>query len=385
MAQRIGIVAVAQTKYERKKGNQSAREMILEVVNEVIQETGLHFRDDGTGIDIRLTATEDHLAGMLGSHQLPSYVMRTYGKPTEKVTGDGALEVYEAVMTILSGHYNVAMVSAHCLEAQVPCKKCIENWGFEQVYQQTIGLDYLSAAALQAKRYMHQWGVAPEEYAQVVIRDYHNARNNPYAQSSGDLTVEDVLGSKMLAYPVRELEAKPQSDGACVLIMANEDRAKQLTDKPVWIKGIGCSFDHHYLGDRELARCNALTEAAQRAYKMAGISNPWAEIDVAEISDHYSYQGLLWLEGLGLCPPGEGKRLIMNHKIAMGGELPVNPSGGLLPGIPETVAGQSRVVEAVLQLRGEAGARQVDGAKVALAHGTGGSAGQQHTVIILEK
>ena len=118
---------------------------------------------------------------------------------------------------------------------------------------------------------------------------------------------------------------------------------------------------------------------------MAGIGRPFGEIDVAEISEEYSYQELLWMEGLGFCGRGEAGKLIDSGKTKLGGKLPVNPSGGVLSGNPNGVAGMVRVAEAALQLRGEAGDRQVKGAKVALAHGVTGICGQHQAVMILGK
>jgi acetyl-CoA C-acetyltransferase len=216
-----------------------------------------------------------------------------------------------------------------------------------------------------------------------VIRNRSNAKSNPYAQEPLDLTVDDVLGSRMLVSPIRLLDAKPISDGACAMIIASEEKAKKLTKKPVWILGASNCYETHYLGDRDLADCDALVTAAKKAYSMAGIKNPLKGIDVAEISTEYSYQEPLWLEGLGFCGRGEGGRLVESNTIKMGGKLPVNPSGGVLPGNPNGVAGMARVAEAVLQLRGEAGDRQVKGAKVALAHGYTGICGQHQAVMIL--
>ena len=118
---------------------------------------------------------------------------------------------------------------------------------------------------------------------------------------------------------------------------------------------------------------------------MAGITNPLREIDVAEICEQYSYQELLWTEGLGFCGGGDGGKLVDAGVTSMGGELPVNPSGGMLSGNPTMVAGMTRVTEATLQLRGEAGGRQIPGAKTALAHGFTGACGQHHCVLVLEK
>ena len=179
------------------------------------------------------------------------------------------------------------------------------------------------------------------------------------------------------------LDTKPISDGACAMIMTTESRAKKLTKNPVWILGASNCYETHYLGDRDLADCDALTKAAKKAYSIAGINNPVRQINVAEISTEYSYQEPLWFEGLGFCDRGDGGKLVESRTIKMGGNLPVNPSGGVLPGNPNGVAGMARVVESVLQLRGEAGDRQIKGAKVALAHGYTGICGQHQAVMIL--
>ena len=189
----------------------------------------------------------------------------------------------------------------------------------------------------------------------------------------------------MLAYPIKQLDSKPVADGACAIVVASEEAAKKLTDKPVWITGLGNCYDAHYLGDRELSQSQSLSAASKRAYDMAGIKNPRKEIDLAEISDEYSYQELLWAEGLGLCDAGKGGELIESGITEMGGKLPVNTSGGLLSGLPSGVAGMAQTAEAFLQLQGNAGARQVNGAKTALVQGTTGPSGQSQCVIILNR
>ena len=300
----------------------------------------------------------------------------------DKVAEDGVNAVYCGMAQVLSGHPEIVLVIAHMKESQAE-KSLVENAAFDPIFMRQLGLDFLSAAALQAKRYMYKYGITAEQCARVAVKNRGNAKNNPFAQEPMDLTVEDVLSSKMLAAPIRKLDTRPISDGACAMILTLEKRAKKLTKKPVWILGASNCYEAHYLGDRDLADCEALTKAAQKAYKMAGIRNPFKEIDVAEISEEFTYQELLWMEGLGFCGRGEGGKLMDSGKTRMGGKLPVNPSGGVLSGNPNHVAGMARVVEAVLQLRGEAGDRQVDGAKTALAHGVTGICGQHQAVMIL--
>ncbi len=382
MARRVGIVAVAQTKFEERKSTLHTGELMYDVTRDVMGQTGLEFKEGG--IDSTVAASYDLLSGPAGAYMFLGYVVGAYQREDERVLEDGSTAVYYGAMQILSDHCDTVLLVAYTKESAVD-KNMYEWVGMDQIYQRRVGLDFVSAAGLQAMRYTTKYGITPEQCAKVVVKSRKNAGNNPFAMCCDNLTVDDVLRSAMLCDPIRVQEAKPVPvDGACAIILASEEKAKKITDKPVWITGIGTCYDHHELGWRDLADCDALTTAAQRAYKMAKITNPLKELDLAEVSEQYSYQELLWSEGLGFCSKGEGGKLIDSGKTEMGGELPTNPSGGMLSGIPVCVAGMQRVVECVLQLRGEAGARQVSGAKKAVAHGVDGPAGQLHCVITLE-
>ncbi|MFA5374154.1 MAG: thiolase family protein [Dehalococcoidia bacterium] len=382
MPERIGIVAVAQTKYHPNRADAREGEVAYEAIKQVLQETGLKYVNDGSGIDAAVTCSQDFWDGRtISSLNVASFV-GSHFRCEEKVASDGINAVFYAMMHILSGEHDTLIVTTHCKESQTS-PSLVENHSFEPVLMRGLGLDFLSSAALQANRYMNKYKITPEQCAKVVVQNRGNAKNNPYAQAPMSLTIKDVLNSKMLADPIHELDAKPVSDGACVMIMAREEKAKKLCKKPIWITGVSNCYEAHYLGDRDLADCKALTKAAKRAYKMAGIIDPLKEIDVAEISEKYSYEELLWMEGLGFCERGGGGKMIDSGITKMDGKLPVNPSGGCLSGNPTEVAGMTRVVEAVLQLRNQAGARQVPDAKVALAHGTTGICGQLQTVMIL--
>ena len=382
MAGRVGIVAVSQTKFEGKKLDEHTAELMYDVTRDVMGQTGLEFKEGS--IDGTVAASYDLLSGPAGAYMFLGYVVGAYQREDERVLEDGALAVYYGAMQILSGHCDTVLLVSYTKESAID-KNLYEWVGMDQIYQRRVGLDFVSAAGLQAMRYTTKYGITPEQCAKVVVKARKNASNNPNAMCCDSLTVDDVLRSAMLCDPIRVQEAKPTPvDGACAMILASEDRAKKITDKPVWITGLGTCYDQHDLGWRELADCESLTTAAQRAYKMAGIKDPMKEFDVAEISEQYSYQELLWSEGLGFCGKGEGGKLIDSGKTDMGGELPINPSGGMLSGLPVCVAGMQRAAECVLQLRGEAGARQVSGATKAVAHGVDGPAGQLQCVITLE-
>ena len=379
MDRRVAIVGVVQTGYQESRPDRRAAELAFEVTEQVLTLTGLTNKD----LDVRITCSQDYLDGRGISDCPISEAVGAQYASEEKVAADGAFAVRYGLIKVLSGHYDVVLVMGQCKESKVNQNQ-IANLAFDPIYHRQLGFDFLSAAAMQANRYMHKYGITREQCAKVVVKNLMNARNNPYAQRAMDITVEDVLQAEMLSYPISHLDAKPISDGACAMILAKEEVARQLTDRPVWIRGMGSCYDAYYPGDRDLADCDALMMAAKRAYSMAGIRNPLEEIHVAEISEEYSYQELLWTEGLGLCERGEGGRLIDDGVTYMEGKLPVNPSGGLLSGCPTHVAGLARVAEAVLQLRGESGGRQVEGARTALAHGVSGACGQMHCVLILE-
>jgi len=382
MAERVGIVAVAQTRYQADRGDAFEGELAYEAIKPVLDETGLGFSDDGNGIDASITCSQDFWDGRTISNTSVMSMVGAHLSDEDKVCEDGINALYCAVARILSGRHEIVLVVSHMKESMAD-KSMVENASLDPILMRQLGFDFLTAAAMQAGRYMYKYGITAEQCARVAVKNRRNAKGNPYAQEPLDITVEDVLGSRVLASPIRLLDTKPISDGACAMILASEEKARKLTAKPVWIAGVSNCYETHYLGERDLAECDALVTAARKAYGMAGIADPSKEIDVAEISEEYTYQELLWMEGLGLCGRGQAGKLIDSGVTQMGGELPVNPSGGMLSGNPNGVAGMTRVAEAVLQLRGEAGDRQVPGAKVALAHGVTGICGQLQGVMIL--
>ena len=381
MAGRAGIVAASMTKFEAAKPYQHLMDLVLEVTDKVVEAAGISLKDD---VEAVISCSQDHWDGRtISSMPIPDIVC-SHLKDESKVAGDGAYAALYGAMHILSGDNKLVLVVSHCAESHTD-GTMIENWSIDHIFHRMLGLDYTIGGAMQARRYMDKYKVTPEQFAKIVVKNKGNARKNVYAQEAMELTVDQVLKSKMLADPITELQRKPVSDGACALIIASEEVAKKLTPNPVWITGAGNCYEAHNPGDRDLAECDALVNAAKKAYKMAGIGKPAKDLDLVELSEYYAYQEMLWTEGLGLCGRGDGGKLIDSGKTQLKGELPVNPSGGLLSGIPVTVAGMTRVAEAVWQLQGIAGEHQVQGAKRAVAHGCGGLCGQMHCVLVLEK
>jgi acetyl-CoA C-acetyltransferase len=209
-----------------------------------------------------------------------------------------------------------------------------------------------------------------------------HAKKNPHSHRGGDLTIEEVLASPVLVAPFREMDVPGTSDGAVAVLLADADTAKDLTDTPVFVRGVGWSADGYFLGDRDLLE-GSLPKAAEMAYKMAGVEDPSKEIDVAELCDLSSFQEIICTEQLGFCEPGKGGTLVEDGVTAIDGRLPVNPSGGLFGANPYVARGLIRVAEAALQVKGEAGDHQVGDVRRALAQSVHGLGGQSNSVVIL--
>jgi acetyl-CoA C-acetyltransferase len=256
------------------------------------------------------------------------------------------------------------------------------NLAYDPFYGRPLGLDYLCAAGLQARAYMAKSKITEEHLAKVVVRARQWAARNPYANETNQLMLGDVMYSPMLCDPIRTLHSYPVSDGAVGLLLASEERAKEFTDNPVWITGFGSSMDSYFMGDRDLASNFALRKAAERAYKMAGIKDPKKTVELVELMDCYAYQQPMWLEGLGFSKDGKGGEFIDASGPA---KYNVNLSGGHLAGTPLIIGGLYRAVEAVLQLKGQAGEHQAADVNCAVVQSTTGGAGQFHTVLVLER
>ncbi|MDM7999987.1 MAG: thiolase family protein [Dehalococcoidia bacterium] len=376
---RVAIIGVAQTKYQRYNPASHA-ELAYEVTRGALEDAGITIED----VDNTVTVCNDFWDGRTISSMAITEATGSHKAPTTNVEGDGTYGALMGLMRILSGHHKVTLVVAQS-KASEGIPAVISNAMFDPVYERVLGLDAINSSALQMRQYMTKYGITEEQCAKVSVKNHGNARNNPYAQLPLNITVDDVLRSRVLADPIKLLDASPVSDGACAVVLASESVAKKAGRKAVWIRGVGHFADAYHLGDRDLAESPALEAAARRAYTMAGISDPLKELDVIELYDAFSYMELMWLEGLGLCRRGEGGVMMDKGVTQMTGRLPVNPSGGVLSAHAVQVAGLARIAEAVLQLRGEAGPRQVEGAKVALAHGIEGACGQGHCVFILGK
>ncbi|WP_431872997.1 thiolase family protein [Nocardiopsis eucommiae] len=236
-----------------------------------------------------------------------------------------------------------------------------------------MGLSMPVLFALQAKRLMETHGAKEEDFAQVSVKAHEFGALNPKAQYRKRFTVEEVLGSRMIADPITLLQCCPNTDGAAAVVLASADFARKYTEKPVRIAGSSLiSGDYDFKRD-DLTTMPLGVQAAAKAYEQAGIGPE--DVDVVELHDAFATEELVHYEDLGLCPRGESVGLLRSGATSLGGRIPVNPSGGLLSlGHPLAASGVRIICELTDQLRGRAGDRQVPGATVGLAQMLGGAA-----------
>jgi len=283
---------------------------------------------------------------------------------------------------VLSGLHRTALVVSLSKASEIPAGATLTNLYGDPFFQRPVGLNEVAASALQAQAYMHRYGLTEEQLARVAVKNLDNAHRNPWAHRKGKLSVREVLASEYAAYPLKAHECAGDSDGGCAVLIASEQVARDLTDTPVWIRGLGWGAGSPWLADGDLLT-GSLPGAARMAYDMAGIRNPDREIQVAEVCEPTAFCEILWTEQLGLCPEGTGGRFVEEGISSFGGRLPVNPSGGVLATHPYVARGLIRVAEAALQVAGTAGDRQVPGVRTAVAHSVHGLGGQAHTVVVL--
>jgi len=237
-----------------------------------------------------------------------------------------------------------------------------------------------TAYALAAARHMHQFGTTREQLAEVAVAARQWALRNPAAWEKTPLTVEDVLASRMVSHPLTIRDCCLVSDGGGAVVLAAPGRAAQLAKPPVYLLGSGHCTTHQTISNMpDLVETGARVSGA-KAYAQAGLGP--ADIDVLGLYDAFTINTILFLEDLGFCAKGEGGAFVSGGRIAPGGALPVNTNGGGLSYCHPGMYGIFLLIEAVRQLRGECGARQVPGAEVALAHGNGGVLSSQYTVIL---
>ncbi len=277
--------------------------------------------------------------------------------------GSGVFSIISGWTLVASGLFDLVLVVAE--EKMSSCQPHPQGAFltiFDHIIERPLGPNLLWIFALEQNRYMQTYGIRNEDIALVSVKNKRNGLAHPSSHVAANLTVADVLASQVVAWPVHRLMVSPVSDGAAAIVLAAESVAQRLSDKPIWVQGVGWALDTSYWGNRDLAYPRYVERAARMAYEMAGITEPRKQIQVAEPYDPFAYKELHHLEGLQLADRGKAPEDLAHGRFDRSGELPTCVSGGLMGvGNPIAAAGLMKICELFWQLRGEAGARQVPG------------------------
>lgn len=391
MEERVAIIGAATTRFG-EHFDKSFQELVADASFEAMQMAGVELDEIeaawlGTSY-VYEYGTEGHAGSSLAES------LELFGIPITKVANycaTGLDAVRNAMFGILSGHYKKVLVTGAEKMREVPPRKSLVATHAENghpIYSK--GRTAPGMFGLMAQRYFAVYGNAKEEMALVSVKNHKFGAMNPNAHFRKEVSFEQVMNAPMIADPIGLFDATPTSDGAASIVLTTESEAKRMKKDYVVISGIGLSVANGYFKAQFDPKWDFLSfpstqMAAKQAYQQAGITNPFEQIDVAEVHDCFTITEIINYEDLGFCEKGKGTELIRNGLTDLGGDLPVNTSGGLQAcGHPIGASGVRMVVNIVEQLLEKAGDRQVPNARVGLTHSLGGP-GSVAGVSILER
>jgi len=362
---RVGIVGIGVIPFRAATPEYSWKEIMYEAASRAYADAGVDPRKD---VGSFITCAEDYWEGFGIFDEFTPDQIGAVLRPACTVTGDGIQGLAQGWMQIQAGLADVVAVEAHSKISDLLTYPGVMQHAFDPIWNKPLGGHPHYVAGLEMASYLRASGVSEADCAAVVAKNRRNAMTNERAAHGAKLGPEDVLASPLISTPLKELDVAPLADTAIVVVLAAEARAKRLRSNPVWIRGLGWSSDTPWLEMRSWTTARYAEDAAKMAYRLAKVRVPSKEIDLAEVDDKFSYKEPQHLEALGLSKRGSTAKSIRDGRFGLGGDLPVNASGGSLGcGNVIEASGLHRVAEVALQLRGEAGRNQLDAAKTGLA------------------
>jgi acetyl-CoA C-acetyltransferase len=370
---RIGIIGVGHTKFG-KRNDASLRELAFEAYNSAIDDADM----DSSKIDGSVVCSATHY----DKQRSPAGVVAEYlglnPQPTfnvEAACASSAVGLRTAWALVSSKLHDVMAVVGVQKMTELSSEEIQELMGRagDVMWESPFGTTMPAYYAMYATAHMAKYGTTEEQMALVTVKNRKYGSKNPNAMFQKPITAEEVLKSRPVSAPLKLFDCCANADGAACLIIANAEKAKKLTDRPVWVAGLGLASSPMSLAGRKgpLTSFDVTKNAAKAAYQMAGVGPN--DVDVAEVHDSFSITEILNYEDLGFAKPGTGTRLLEKGETELGGKIPVNIDGGLISkGHPVGATGASQLFALTKQLRSEAGSTQVDGAKIGLAQNIGG-------------
>jgi acetyl-CoA C-acetyltransferase len=349
MRENVAIVGIGQTQIKTISPDVSYKELMFDAAVRAYQDAGINPRKD---VGSFISAAEDFWEG---TSIFDEYVPDQLGgwlRPVCNITNEGVHALITGAMQILTGIVDTVVIESHSKISEVVYPDNILAFAMDPLINRPLKINMM--------RFLAESGNTKEDCANVVVKNKTNALDNPLAAYGANIDLDDVLNSELISDPITKFDVSQPADGSIVIVLASEEKAKEYTNFPIWITGMGWCNDTPTLETRDWSTSISASMAAQRAYKTANIKNPINDTEFAEVDDTYSYKELQHLEAIGICGEGEAGSLLYDGFFNRDGEYPVNTSGGSLGlGCLLDANGLAKVSEGVSQLRGQAGARQI--------------------------
>ena len=375
----VAVIGIGMTKFG-ELWDKSFRDLVAEAGIKAIMDAGI----EGKDIDAMYIGGMSSGGFVEQEHVAPLAIevagLEEFHIPATRVEGacaSGGIAMRQGYIAVASGVHDIVLIGGAEKMTDVVGTEAtnVLASAADREWEAFFGMTFPGLYALMARYHMQKYGTTSEQLASVAVKNHYNGSMNPHAQFNRKISVEDVLASPMVADPLHLLDCSPITDGAAAAILAPLDMAKKYTDKIVKILASAQASDTISLHNRR--RFDALPaaiHAARQAYKMAGVEPK--DIDLAEVHDCFTIAEIMAIEDLGFFEKGQGGKASEDGLTALDGQIPINTSGGLkAKGHPVGATGVAQVNEIVMQLRGEAGKRQVKDAEIGLTHNVGGSGG----------
>jgi acetyl-CoA C-acetyltransferase len=376
---RVGVIGIGQSAYKARRDDANYPELVREAV-------ALALHDAGRELDeieaVVYSLAPDALLGIGNAERLGVDAVGARNKRFMRINTGGST----GISSVAVGHAHVAagacdlvLVAGADKVGESGDSQTILNKIWDPTYERALPLGTITMLAMSAVRAMHKYGMTEEDMARVTVKNRAHGARNDKAHLRKPVTIDEVLASRYLSWPIKLLDACPQSSGGCAMVLASERYIRDRGLDAVWITGVAHSSETYYMGDRmgnnfaaDHADAHALGESFQRSYKMAGIADPAKQVDAAELYAPFSNTEFHAIEAAGLAPKGQSMRMLREGHFALGSRTVVNGSGGTLCTNAIAVSAMARVAEAALQVWGRAGDHQQPNARIAIASGNGG-------------
>lgn len=328
-------------------------EMVFRASKSALDSAGISRDDLGTTVISSIDAYD----GITISNGLMAPAGGGYQKDATRIQGGGVGALLSAFASILSNSADFAVVAG--ADATRYDDEVVSNSSYDPFFRRPVGMFNLPGYAMVATSLLREQGATEEDFALAASKSYEAAARNQYAHRKTAATVEDVLKSPYVFWPLRELEIAPISKGAAAIVLASEEKTRQLTSDPIWVTGIGAGSNQYYGSWSDLTALKGLRAASRQAYRMAGITNPESEVDAAEVFAPFAPLESPIIEALELCREGQSWQMLREGVTSVSGAKPVNPSGGTVGTNPSSCGGFFRTIQAAMYLRENTDARRV--------------------------